>query len=144
MACLPSTPRGGPGGALSGGSGARREPQVQTSLLWADTIQAPPRRGWRSGFLGGLVGTLLGALGCAGGPCKLWVGAPLNRLGCSPIWWKKFKNIQFRGFPGCPVVKTSPSSTHGASLVPSWSATIPHVSGPKKKKNPKHKTEAIL
>ena len=48
------------------------------------------------------------------------------------------------GFPGSPVVKTSSCNEAGVGLSPGWGANIPHASQPKKKKKPKHKTEAIL
>ena len=35
------------------------------------------------------------------------------------------------GFPGGPVVKTSPSNAGGAGLIPSRGAKIPHASRPK-------------
>ena len=38
------------------------------------------------------------------------------------------------GFPGGPVVKTSPSSAGGAGLIPGQGAKIPHASQPKKTK----------
>ena len=44
-------------------------------------------------------------------------------------------------FPGHPVVKTSPSSAGGVSLIPGWEAKIPHALW---LKNQKVKTEAVL
>ena len=45
------------------------------------------------------------------------------------------KNKRLRGdFPGCPIVKTSPSDAGGAGLVPGWEAETPHASQQKKKK----------
>ena len=49
--------------------------------------------------------------------------------------------IDTGGFPGGPVVKTSPSSAGGAGSIPGWGTKIPHASQPKKQKC---KTEAIL
>ena len=45
------------------------------------------------------------------------------------------------GFPGSPVVKTSPSNAAGEGSIPDWGVKIPCVSWPK---NQKHKIEAIL
>ena len=36
-----------------------------------------------------------------------------------------------RDFPGGPVVKTSPSNSGGAGLIPGWGTGIPHASRPK-------------
>ena len=46
-----------------------------------------------------------------------------------------------RDFPAGPVVKTLPSNSWGAGLIPVKVTKIPNASGPKKTK---HKTEAIL
>ena len=35
------------------------------------------------------------------------------------------------GFPGGPVVKTSPSNAGGVGLTPGWGTKIPHASWPK-------------
>ena len=46
------------------------------------------------------------------------------------------KNKPLTGdFPGCPIVKTSPSDAEGEGSVPGWGAETPHASQPKK---PKH------
>ena len=55
-------------------------------------------------------------------------------------WFLPSRNLS-KDFPGSPVVKTSPSNSRGAGLIPGQEAKITHASGPKK---PKHKTEAIL
>ena len=52
-----------------------------------------------------------------------------------------FKMDSNRGFPGSPVVKTSPSSTGGTGSIPGQGAEIPPVSGPK---NQNRKAEALL
>ena len=39
--------------------------------------------------------------------------------------------IYCRDFHGCPVVKTSPSSTRGVGLIPGWGANTPHALWPK-------------
>ena len=44
------------------------------------------------------------------------------------------------GFPGGPVVKTSPSNAGGIGLIHGWGANIPYALGPK---NQNQKTEAI-
>ena len=50
-----------------------------------------------------------------------------------------------RDFPGSPVVKTSPSNTAGAGLIPGRGAKIPYgLWLKKKKKKTKQKTEKIL
>ena len=35
------------------------------------------------------------------------------------------------GFPGCPVVETSPSNTGGGGSIPGWGTKISHASWPK-------------
>ena len=46
------------------------------------------------------------------------------------------KNKPLTGdFPGCPIVKTSPSDAEGEGSVAGWGAETPHASQPKK---PKH------
>ena len=45
--------------------------------------------------------------------------------------FKKKKKRKVRDFPGCPVVKNSPSNTRGAGSVPSWKVEIPHALWPK-------------
>ena len=47
----------------------------------------------------------------------------------------------YGGFPGGPVVKTSPFHAGYADSIPGQRARIPHALQPK---NQKHKTEAIL
>ena len=37
-------------------------------------------------------------------------------------------NYSFKGFPGYPVVKTSPSNPRGAGSIPDQGARIPHTS----------------
>ena len=54
------------------------------------------------------------------------------------------KELKFGDFPGGQVVKTSPSNAGGAGLIPLQGAMILPSLWPKKKKHPKHKTEAIL
>ena len=39
-----------------------------------------------------------------------------------------FKMGSSRGFPGSPVVKTSPSSAGGMDSIPGWEAKIPQAS----------------
>lgn len=48
--------------------------------------------------------------------------------------------------PGRPVVKNRPSNAGGEGLVPNQGAKIPHALQvkKKKKKKPKHQTEAML
>ena len=42
------------------------------------------------------------------------------------------RQTRSEGFPGRPVIKTSPSSVGGVGLIPGWGAKILHVSGSKK------------
>ena len=42
------------------------------------------------------------------------------------------------------MVRTLSSNVGGAGSIPAQGAKIPHASRPKKKKNTKHKTEAVL
>ena len=52
---------------------------------------------------------------------------------------------KLRNSPGGPVVETSASGAGGSDLIPGQGAKIPQALRPKKKKKkPKHKTEAIL
>ena len=46
-----------------------------------------------------------------------------------------------RDFPGCPVVKTSPSNAGGVGSIPGQGAKSPRDASIRK---PKHKTETIL
>ena len=47
--------------------------------------------------------------------------------------------MQFRDFPGGPVVRTLPSRVGVEGLIPGWGTKIPHALSPKRKrKNPKH------
>ena len=55
------------------------------------------------------------------------------------------ESLQYRDFPGSPVVKTSPFNAGRVGSVPDGGTKIPHASWPKKKKqNQKHKTEAVF
>jgi len=63
-----------------------------------------------------------------------WVLSNMGEGGC-------MKRKRYGGFPGGPVVKTSPFNAGYADSIPGWRARIPHALQPK---NQKHKTEAIL
>ena len=43
----------------------------------------------------------------------------------------RHRNLKSRGFPGGPVVKTSPSNAGGMGSIPGWGPKIPHASWPK-------------
>ncbi|XP_067556152.1 solute carrier family 2, facilitated glucose transporter member 11 isoform X3 [Pseudorca crassidens] len=60
-------------------------------------------------------------LGPLGAPC-------LEAVNRKPI---KTQLQTWADFPGSPVVKTSPSNSGGACLIPAWGAKIPHASQPK-------------
>ena len=47
-----------------------------------------------------------------------------------------FKNLYWGYSPGGQLIKTSPSNTGDEGSIPGWEAKIPHVWGPKKKKQP--------
>ena len=49
----------------------------------------------------------------------------------------RYLKVILWGFPGGPVVKTSPSNSEGVGLIPGWGAKISHALWPK------HKTEVI-
>ena len=62
-----------------------------------------------------------------------------------PLITEKSKHLKLRTgtSPGSPVIKTLPSKAKVVSSIPGGEHKIPHVEK-KKKKKPKHKTEAIL
>ena len=76
-------------------------------------------------------------------------GQPTLRSPTSEASFTDFTTLSFMiemkledgNFPGHPVVKTSPSSAGGVSLIPGWEAKIPHALW---LKNQKVKTEAVL
>jgi len=49
--------------------------------------------------------------------------------------------IMVRSFPGCSVVKTSPSNAGGVGSIPGWGAKIPHALRPKNKKQNKQQKQ---
>ena len=66
----------------------------------------------------------------------------LKHTVASEIDWQEWTE----GLLGGPVVKTLPSNAGGQSSIPGCEAKMSHAYGQKKKKkkNPKHKTEAVL
>ena len=45
--------------------------------------------------------------------------------------YRLLQDIEYRDFPGGPVVQTLPSNAGGAGSIPGWGAKIPHASWPK-------------
>ena len=45
--------------------------------------------------------------------------------------WKEQRPWDLWDFPGCPVVKTSPSNAGSVGSIPGWEAKTPHTSWPK-------------
>ena len=65
--------------------------------------------------------------------CVHQVSLPLNLTRYTNInsKWHTDLKVEHGDFPGCPVVKTLPSSAGGEGSIPGGRARIPHVSRPK-------------